>query len=161
MKNKIYLVLTSIIFFHFINYGQNENKVKIIDDGYTKIPNTNIYAKIPENFKIRDKNVTMIKKDKNTYILFIKKKQNYFNQAKVFDYSIFENNKSKVIEHYDLKINGYPAKYIGVIKNGMKMNMFIFGNEKFFITVVAMNEAGDNENEKIIKNIIFNLKYVD
>ncbi len=158
MKIKIYSIFALILMIPILTYAQNSDKA-IREEGYTKIFNTRLYAKIPENFKVLNEKAPVIKKDGFTYIFLIEKKQNYFDQAKAFDYNIFNNGKSKVTEHYDLKIDAYPAKYMGVEKNGMKMHILIFGDKKFFITALGMNKKDDKENEKIIKNVLFNLKY--
>jgi hypothetical protein len=79
---------------------------------HINITGTRLYIIPPTNFKVATTFIGLQKGDKAIFNIYDLVGGNFYSNAATFSKAEFEKQGVRVFDYRDIKVNGYPAKYI-------------------------------------------------
>jgi hypothetical protein len=124
------------------------------------IPGTHLFLIPPEGFKTQDAFCGLKKTDKQSIQVFDLPGGNYYTNAATFNKEKFESKGAKVMIYKEVKIAGYPAKYI-FMKGDNKSAAYsvVFGDSTFSCMVMGIYPSEDEKTGNQIKSALLSICY--
>jgi hypothetical protein len=160
-------IVYSFLLFSFTACGQTTT-TKINSDiknsktsKHINIPGTRLYVIPPAGFEV-SKPFLGFKKGENSMIdVFDLVGGDFYTNAATFSKEEFEKKGAKVFDFKEIKVDGYPAKFIKVQGDGTaKSYQLVFGDSTFSTMVIAAYPVNDEKTGNDILNS-FNSIYYD
>lgn len=128
-------------------------------DKHVRVPGTRLYLVSPLGFTYLPGG-SVLKRDDYTAIQVMDLPGgNFYSNAATFNKEAFVKQGATVFEYRELKINGYPAKFIGMQSTGTKGYSLVFGDSSFSTMVMAMYPPGDTAAGRNIKTSLLSFYY--
>lgn len=129
----------------------NENIKNTKTTRHVNIPGTRLFLVAPVNF-VQAKTFVGLQKGEaaalNVYDLV---GGNYYTNAATFSKDAFEKRGAKILDYKEIKINGYPAKFIHVQGDPTtKTIALVFGDTTFSAMIMAIYQVNDETTGKEI-----------
>jgi len=149
-------LLSIALFFCMAACGQspgnkiNPNITNTRTKQHINIPGTRLFIIPPQDFKIATTFVGLQKGDAmlNVYDLV---GGNFYTNAATFSKEAFEKQGAKVFDYQEIKVNGYPAKYISMQGDlAAKTYAIVFGDTTFSTMIMAAYPVTDEAAGKQI-----------
>ncbi len=129
-------------------------------DRHINIPSTRLYIIPPPGFKIAKTFTGLHKGSSYSILIFDLIGGNFYTNAATFNKENFEEKGYKVFEYKELKINGYPAKYIYFQGNPTTKSIsLVFGDTTFSTSIVSTFPSQDVETGEQIKKALKTIYY--
>ena len=127
---------------------------------HINIPGTRLYIVPPPNFTVAKTFVGLEKGGTAGMNIYDLVGGNFYTNAATFSRESFEKQGIKVFEYKELKVNGYPAKYIQVQGDpAAKSIAIVFGDTTFSAMIMAPYPATDETTGKQIINSLNTIYY--
>ena len=130
------------------------------DFDFVNIKGTRILISLPKDFK-QAENIIGLTKGNSSLIQAYDISESYFLYANTnFSKQTFEARAPKVISYDEIKINGYPAKFIQLqIDETQKGYCVAFGDSTFCASLMGAYNSSDDVTGEQIKKAFLNAKY--
>ena len=124
------------------------------------IPGTRLYIIPPKDFLL-SYSFLGFQKGTNTLINIIDLPGgNFYTNAATFNKSEFENKGARVFEYKEIKVNGYPAKYLYMQGDPTaKSYALVFGDTTFSASIMAVFPVTDEQTGLDILNSLNSIWY--
>jgi hypothetical protein len=138
----------------------NDNIVSSKTSKHVNIPGTRLYIVPPKDF-VLSYSFIGFQKGENTLINIIDLVGgNFYTNAATFSKSEFENKGARVFDYKELKVNGYPAKYLFMQGDATaKSYALVFGDTTFSATIMAVFPVTDEQTGLDILNSLNTIWY--
>jgi len=155
------------LLFPFVAFSQTgispvkSNIVNTKTAKHINIPGTRLYIISPKNFTVAKTFIGLEKQDAGVLNIYDLVGGNFYTNDSGFNSQSFEKLGAKVFDYREIKVNGYPAKYIYMQgQPTQKAYALVFGDTTFSVMIMALYRPGDEETGKDIANA-FNTIYYD
>lgn len=147
MKKILYLFL--LVSLTACGQTSNEKIKSVIDNSKTSkhfnIPGTRLYIVPPPNFKVATNFIGLQKSDKAMFNIYDLVGGNFYTNAATFSKEAFEKQGARVFDFKDIKVNGYPAKFISLQGDlTTKAYALVFGDTTFSTMIMAIYPVTDD-----------------
>ena len=158
MKNITLILLISIIF-----SACGETKQKDINNTLTyehvNISGTRLFIVLPQGFEIATSFIGM-QNSNSLFQIYDVIGGSFYTNAATFSKEEFEKMGATVFEYAEIKVNGFPAKYIHMQGNpDEKAISIVFGDSTFSTTIMAVYVSEDDKTGKAIQKAIQTIYY--
>lgn len=160
--NKIILTLMTCIALS----ACGQTKIDKIDienvktEKHINIPGTRLYIIPPTDFKIATSFLGFQKGDNSAFQVYDLVGGNYYTNAATYSKEAFEKKGVKVFDYKELKVNGFPAKYIFMQGDpNTKTIGLVFGDTTFSTLIMAIYPSEDDKTYEQIQNAIKTIYY--
>jgi hypothetical protein len=150
-------ILFSLLLFSLTACGQTSaDKIKAnIQTSKTSkhinIPGTRLYIVPPQNFSVAKTFVGLQKGEKSLFNIYDLVGGNFYTNAATFSKAEFERQGARVFDYQEIKVNGYPAKYISMQGDPTtKGYALVFGDTTFSTMIMALYPVTDEATGKQI-----------
>jgi hypothetical protein len=127
-------------------------------DKHVNIPGTRLYIIPPSNFKVASTFIGLQKGETSMFNIYDLVGGNINTNAATFSKAEFERQGAKVFDFKEIKVNGFPAKYIHMQGDETaKAYSIVFGDTTFTTMVMTIYPAAD---EKTGNEIISSLNTI-
>jgi hypothetical protein len=159
-------ILYLFLFASLTAFGQTSNN-KIKSDiknsktsKHINIPGTRLYIVPPAYFKVATTFTGLQKSDKAMLNITDLVGGNFYTNAATFSKEAFEKQGIRVFDYKDIKVNGYPAKYVSLQGDlTTKGYALVFGDTTFSTMIMAMYPVTDEGTGKEIINSLNTVWY--
>jgi hypothetical protein len=118
---------------------------------HINIPTTKLYIIPPPNFEVAETFVGLQKSESSVFAVQELVGGNFYTNAATFSRAEFERQGIIVSDYLEIKVNGYPAKYISMQKSLFtKTFALVFGDTTFSTMIMIKNPIEDKQTEKEI-----------
>jgi hypothetical protein len=156
-----------IALFSFTACGQTTSSNKINSDikntkttKHINIPGTRLYIIPPPNFKIASTFLGLQKGETSMFNIFDLVGGNINTNAATFSKAEFEKKGIKVFDFKEIKVNGFPAKYIHMQGDAIaKAHSIVFGDTTFTTMVMTIYPVSDEKTGNEIINSLNTIYY--
>lgn len=158
------IILTLMTFIALSACAQTKVANKDIEnaktDKHINIPGTRLYIVPPTGFKVATSFLGLQKGDSSAFQIYDLVGGNYYTNAATFSKEAFEQEGAKVFDYKELKVNGFPAKYIFMqgVPNTKAISL-VFGDTTFSTMIMAIYPSSDDKTGEQIKNAIKTIYY--
>ena len=124
------------------------------------IPGTRLYMIPPASFTISQTPAGLRKGETAGITVTDLVNGNYYTNAASFNKAGFDQRKIKTFDFQEIKVNGYPAKYVA-LQGDANAQMFwlVFGDSTFSTMVMGVYPAGDLASGKEILSALNTIYY--
>lgn len=165
-KNQMQKILYFFLLVSLSAHGQTStDKIKpVIDNAKTSqhvnVPGTRLYIIPPPGFKTMT-NFTGLQKGETSMVqVYDLVGGNFYKNAADFTKARFEKDGINVFDYQEIKVNGYPAKYIAMQSQpAAKTYAMVFGDTSFSTMIMAACPATDAVTDKEIINSLNTICY--
>ena len=130
------------------------------NEKYTSVAGTRVYLKVPKDY-IASSVFTGIQKNSKTGVSVSDLPGgNYYSTSESFSKTELERLGMKVMEFRELKMNGYPAKYIHASgSNNISEYSIVFGDSTFSTILIGLYPDEDSLSGLEVRDIILTSAY--
>jgi hypothetical protein len=127
---------------------------------HINIPGTHLYIIPPKDFVLAQAFIGLQKGDKNGMVVYDLVGGNFYTNASTFSRQAFESKGLKVFEYKEIKVNGYPAKYI-FMQGDPNTNAYslVFGDTSFSTMIMSFYPVSDAHSGSEILNALNSIYY--
>lgn len=116
---------------------------------HINIPGTRLYIIPPSDFKVASSFVGLQKNANSYVVVYDLVGGNFYTNGKTFNKEGFEQQGLKVFDYKEIKVNGYPAKFITLQGNALqKAYGLLFGDSTFSTMIMGTNMNTDDVTGK-------------
>ena len=159
-------IIFIFLFLSLTACGQTQN-AKLMDEiknsktsNHINIPGTRVFIIPPTNFKVSTTFIGLQKSDKAIFNIYDLVDGNFYSNAATFNKESFEKQGIRVFEYKELKVNGYPAKYVSLQGEvTTKAYGLVFGDTTFSTMIMAVYPVTDETTGKEILNSLNTIFY--
>jgi hypothetical protein len=127
---------------------------------HVNIPGTRLYLVPPPNFKIATTFIGLQKAENTLITVYDLVGGNINTNAATFTKEEFEKKGAKVLDFKDIKVEGYPAKFVLMQGDAMaKEYAIVFGDTTFTTMIMAVYPATDATSGKEILSALNTIYY--
>jgi hypothetical protein len=127
---------------------------------HINIPGTRVYIIPPANFNVAGTFIGLQKGDNAMFNIYDLVGGNFYSNTATFSKAEFEQKGVKVFDYRDIKVNGYPAKYIFMQgDDATRTYGLIFGDTTFSTMILAVCPVADETTSKEIINALNTIWY--
>jgi len=147
--------------------GQTTITTKINEDikntrtnKHVNIPGTRLYIIPPPNFKVASTFIGLQKGETSMFNIYDLVGGNINTNAATFSKAEFESKGAKVFDFKEIKVNGFPAKYIHMQGDATaKAYSIVFGDTTFTTMVMTIYPVADEKTGNEIINSLNTIYY--
>jgi hypothetical protein len=127
---------------------------------HINIPGTRLYIIPPADFSISQTPAGLRKGETAGITVTDLVNGNYYTNAASFNKAGFVQRGIKTFDFQEIKVNGYPAKYVSLQGDAnARMYWLVFGDSSFSTMVMGVYPAGDNTSGKEILSALNTIYY--
>ena len=122
---------------------------------HINIPSTRLYIIPPPNFKVATTFIGLQKGENSMLNIYDLVGGNFNTNAATFSKTEFERQGARVFDYKEIKVNGYPAKFIHMQGDvSSKGYAIVFGDTTFSTMIMAVYPVTDeNTGKEIVKSL--------
>ena len=138
----------------------NETITTTKTNRHVNIPGTRLYMIPPEGFTLSETFIGLQKGENAGFNIYDLVGGNYYSNARTFSQAEFEKQGAKVFDYREIKVNGYPAKYIYMQGDqSSKSHALVFGDATFSTMIMGIFPSADEKTGNEMLNSLNEIWY--
>ena len=129
-------------------------------DKHVNIPGTRLYIVPPTGFSVSSTPAGLQKGDSSMITIADLTTGNFYSNTASFNKKGFEQKGIKIFDYQDIKVNGFPAKYVSLQGDAnAKMYWLVFGDSSFSTMLMGVYPAADQTTGNQIVSALNTIHY--